>query len=119
MIATKSVQRCALPGCEKPVPAQAPGARRKRGYCSNACRQKAYRERHHPFPKGNPQMMTFWEQAADAVEHLTQAQLYSLKQRIEDKLGRSTTERSTERQALALPLPAPARESLSRPPALS
>lgn len=63
--------------------------------------------------------MTFWEQAADAIEHLTPAQLYSLKQRIEAKLGISATTRSAERLALALPVPAPSRESLSRQPAPS
>lgn len=47
MTTTEPVKCCALPDCENLAPAQAAGARRQRNYGSNACRQKAYRDRHH------------------------------------------------------------------------
>lgn len=104
MIATESLQPCALPGCTNPVPAQAAGARHKRDYCSNACWQKAYRDRHHLI-KRNTQIVMFWEQAADAIEHLTQVRLASLKQSIDAKLGISTTTPPVERPPLDAPVP--------------
>lgn len=104
MTTTEPVKCCALPGCENLAPAQAAGARRQRNYCSNACRQKAYRDRHHLL-KRNTKTVTFWEQAADAIDHLTQAQLHSLKQRIDAKLDLCTTTATVERPPLALPAP--------------
>ncbi len=117
MTGTDPVVICALPGCNNPVPPQAAGARRKRDYCSNACRQKAYRNRHHSLVKRNTQFVTFWEQAADAIEHLTQAQLHSLKQRIDAKLGISATAADSVRKLLVPPTPT--RASRSRQPAQS
>lgn len=117
MTGTDPVLTCALPGCNNPVPLQATSARRKRDYCSNACRQKAYRDRHRPLIKLNTKTVTFWEQAADAIDHLTQAQLYSLKQRIDTKLGINTTTATVERLPRALP--APTRVSQARQPVQS
>jgi len=98
MSGTDGIQICALSGCNNPVPPQAVDARRKRDYCSNACRQKAYRDRHCPLEERNTKDVTFWEQAADAIEYLTQAQLYSLKQRIDTKLGINVTATDSERK---------------------
>lgn len=117
MTETDHAPICALPGCNNLVPAQAAGARRKRDYCSNACRQIAYRDRHHPLIKRNIQTVTFWEQAANAIDHLTQAQLYSLKQRIDAKLGRNATTATAKRPPLTLP--APTRVSQARQPVQS
>lgn len=112
MSLSQSIQICALPGCDNPVPPQTVDARRRRNYCSNACRQKAYRDRHHILIKRNETSVTFWEQAVDAIDHLTLAQLYTLKQRIDAKLGIIKTtgagsDKSTES-------PAPARSTLAR-----
>lgn len=76
---------CSLAGCNNSLPIN-PKSKRPALYCSSACRQKAYRRRHAP-PKHNEKLVTFWEQAMDAIGNMDMAQRQKLHVEIEKVVG--------------------------------
>lgn len=74
---------CALPNCKNSVP-HGPKTRRKREYCSNAHRQKAYRLRNQPAPKRNGLDVTIpnYKQMLKVLGDLPLDQLQALQEHI-------------------------------------
>ena len=78
--------KCAWHECENQV-AHHPSDRRKREYCSNSCKQKAYRHRQREAVEHNGEFVTFWDQAIDALAHLDTTQKHKLQSLLDDQLG--------------------------------
>lgn len=87
---------CALPGCNQTI-THSPKDRRKREYCSNACRQKAYRLRHRLTRERNEKSVTIssYEQMLPLLDSLTTDQLEALQSQIAVRLNQQRPEPTT------------------------
>ena len=91
---------CAWLECENKV-AHRPSDRRKREYCSKACKQKAYRQRQREAAERNTSPVTIntYAQVLQTLDTFTPNQLKSLKDRIDIKLKQPTTNTTPSSQA--------------------
>ena len=87
MTTQEQVVHCALPSCPNTI-THRPSDRRKREYCSNACRQKAHRLRQRPAIERNGTGVTIssYDQIIMVLDELTTDQLVSLQDRIAVRL---------------------------------
>lgn len=74
---------CTLSGCTNEIEHD-PKAKRPRVFCSNACRQKAYRQRQR---SDRNVTSTSYNQVTTALDTFTQTQLETLRSRIDELLG--------------------------------
>lgn len=88
---------CALSTCTNIVSHQ-PISRRKREYCSNACRQKAYRLRTQPALKRNRTAVTIstYEQMLKLLQELPIDQLQAIHEQTDMLLQQRSTEKTDE-----------------------
>ena len=79
-----TVVSCALPGCNNTF-THNPSDRRKREFCSNRCKQKAYRLRKQPALERNVTISSY-EQMLGLLDTLTTDQLEALQERTQVRL---------------------------------
>lgn len=79
---------CTRPGCDNPITPD-PKAKRPRAYCSNACRQKAYRQRNQSNRNTKTVTVNTYDQVTAALDGFTHTQLESLRNRIDGLLGKT------------------------------